>query len=367
MQLRNRRNTVRSGIALIMVLMVITVLGLLAFGFAKSMAVETKLARNENFGPEEEWLGRSGVEFARYVLSQHMLVPNDGSYDALNQFWAGGPMATNDALGALSLQDNTLGNGSFSVKIIDLERYYNINVADDVALRLAMTVIGVDATEVAPAVDGILDWRDTDDNTLLNGAESDYYMSQSPPYMPKNGPIDDLDELLRVHGVTPLMYYGMNGSNGVPTGALPSGGTMNSPNNTGNNDLTAVPYAVGLKDLFTPISARLINVNTASQYVLQLVPGIDATTAQAIVTTRSGPDGVEGNEDDMPFHNVNELGNVPGMDPRAVGNLSRVFTTRSATFLVTVTTKINNHEKQMVAILHRNEPRDVRILLSYWK
>jgi general secretion pathway protein K len=350
----------RSGIALIMVLMVITVLGVIAFGFAKAMSVEVKLARNASFDTEREWLGRSGVEFARYILAQHLTVPNEGNYDALNQKWAGGPMATNDILAALSLENNVVGAGSFSIKIIDLERYYNINLADDVALRLAMDVAGVDPTVSSEVVDCILDWRDTDDNTMLNGAESDYYLSLSPPYMAKDGPIDDIEELLHIKGVTPEMFYGPGGPNG---GALPSGGRIGPPG-TPQPDVISV---VGLKDMFTPISARVININTASAYVLRLVPGIDENVAQSIITTRAGLDGVEGTEDDTPFKSVGEIASVPGFSAQGAQNMARLFSTRSVTFQVNVTVSLNNKQYEMVALLRRNDQRDVKVLMQYWK
>src|SRR5215472_8822434 len=52
-------------IALIIVMICIFVLTILAGGFAYSMKVETRLARNANSEVELEWLGRSGVECAR--------------------------------------------------------------------------------------------------------------------------------------------------------------------------------------------------------------------------------------------------------------------------------------------------------------
>lgn len=358
------RNQSRSGIALIMVLMVITVLGVIAFGFAKSMTVEVKLARNSTFDTETEWLGRSGVEFARYILAQHLTVPEEGNYDALNQKWAGGPMATNDILAALSLDDVKIaegsGTGSFSIKIIDLERYFNINFADDVVLRQAMEVIGADPTMSSEVIDSILDWRDTDDNTLLNGAESDYYLSQSPPYYAKNGPIDDIEELLHIKGVTPEMYYGPGATNG---GALPSGARLGPP---GSSQQDFVPL-VGMKDLFTPISARLININTASLEVLRLIPGIDEATAQGFIQTRAGLDGVDGTEDDTPFPNTGAIGSVAGLTGQGMQNIRRYITTRSVTFLVTVTVSLNNQKREMIAILRRNDQRDVKVLMEYWK
>ena len=64
---------------------------------------------------------------------------------------------------------------------------------------------------------------DPDELPRLKGAESDYYLSLSPPYVSKNGPIDDLSELLLVQGITPEMYWGSAGSN-VSPGLLTSKG-----------------------------------------------------------------------------------------------------------------------------------------------
>src|SRR5213594_3848895 len=79
-----------SGIALIIVLIVIVVLGILAGGFAYSMKVETKLARNASFDAELEWIGRSGVELAKYYLTLDSAGPC-GQVDCLKQLWADGP------------------------------------------------------------------------------------------------------------------------------------------------------------------------------------------------------------------------------------------------------------------------------------
>ena len=55
------------GIAIIIVMIVIVVLSVLAGGFAYTMKVETKLARNSSYESDMEFLGRSGVELGRYV------------------------------------------------------------------------------------------------------------------------------------------------------------------------------------------------------------------------------------------------------------------------------------------------------------
>jgi DNA uptake protein ComE-like DNA-binding protein len=54
--------------------------------------------------------------------------------------------------------------------------------------------------------DAILDWLDPDDIARTNGAERDYYNGHG--YAPKNGPIESVEELLLVRGVTPQLLYG---------------------------------------------------------------------------------------------------------------------------------------------------------------
>lgn len=348
------------GVALIIVMLVITVLAILAGAFSYAMRVEATLGRNTSYDAEFEWLGRSGVELARYVVGQQLTIPNE-PYDALNQKWAGSAAATNELWTGISLDNVPLGAGSFSVKIVDQERKCNINVADEATLRLALTLVGVEGGEQSTIVDSILDWRDPDDNPRPSGAESDYYLGMKPPYMCKNGPLDDLSELLLIRGVMPEMYFGSSALQPAPRVSA-TGRSLDLVNK-------AAPfYTNALAQMFTTVSARLINLNTASEVVLQLIPGIDANIAHGIVAHRAGPDGAEGTEDDVPFRNVGELATVPGLGQQAVANAARVFTVRSATFEVNVTVNIGGHARELVALIYRNGvPNDVRVLNTYWK
>ncbi len=350
----------KRGIAIILVLVAITVLGALAGGFAYSMKIEMRLAQNHNNEAEMEWLGRSGVELAKYVLAQQLTQPG-GRFDSLNQKWAGGQGVTNEGLAEIELENVQLGSGAFSVKIIDQERFFNINVADEEILQRAMNMVGVDGADATAISDCILDWRDTDDATHLKGAESDdYYLRQQPPYYAKNGPIDDLTELMLIKGITPEMYWGPSGTNYARAASASFSTTRLDQSGVQTMD-------VGLKDLFTPISGRLININTASAAVLQLIPGFDANVATGIIQARAGPDGVEGNDDDTPFHNVGELINVPGLDKGAVSRMSKYFAVLSATFEVQVTVDMGTSQRTYVAMVRRNNQRDVQTLYFYWR
>ena len=56
--------------------------------------------------------------------------------------------------------------------------------------------------------DAILDYVDGDADVRPFGAEADAYAALSPPRLPRDGPLNSVDELLLVSGVTPQLLYG---------------------------------------------------------------------------------------------------------------------------------------------------------------
>jgi len=255
--------------------------------------------------------------------------------DALHQKWAGGPGRTGmDAMAELEpweqlpMTNVKLGSGSFSIKIIDMERKLNINSAPEPLLRYIIEMQGgVDVTDVDLFIDSLRDWIDPDDNPGLNGAESEDYLSEFPPYFSKNGPLDHITELKLVRGF---------------------------------KDEPGL-YSV-FANHFTAISGGLINVNTASAPVLGLLPGMTPEIAGDIVMYRAGLDGAIGTPDDMPYRSPNQIGEVLapfGMDPSA---FQQYLATESATFEVEVTAKIGSDTRKYISLLRRLSPQDIRIL-----
>jgi len=342
----------------------IMVLTILAAGFAYSMKVETKLARNANNEAELEWLGRSGVEYARWVLANSLANPME-PYDSLDQPWATG-------LGWLGPTNNpiaevqnpiTLGRGTISWKITDLERKFNINSPEPIlqqVLPQALTLMGVAPGEATPIVNSILDWTDPDDQTHVEGAENSDYESLTPPYTAKNGPIDDISELLLIKGITPDIYYGLTATNYQPS-------YFSQQRNRFGQANAGPTIAVGLTDLFTPLSSGKVNLNTTSAEVLQMIPGIDPMIADAIISGRQGePDpgapGMLG-----PYRSVNEVSRMPNVPPDIVRQLGQYCDVRSRTFQVQVDADVGGYKRTFYAILGRNSPRDVQVLSFYWK
>ena len=366
-----RLSQAQSGIALIIVLIVMVVLGILAIGFATSMKVEITLARHASFGSDLDWAGRGGVEVSKWIIAESTKGPN-AQFDSLKQKWAGGPGETNanviDALAGIDPKNfqttdaDGLPFGTLSIEIIDLERKFNVNVADEMILKQAMTLIGVDAAQASTITGSILDWRDRDSSTHMSGAESEYYEGLEIPYFAKDGPVDDLTELLLVKGVTPAMYWGSGG------GGLPA--VLNRPPGGLKGAFDEPTYALGMVNLFTPISGRLININTASAEVFQLFPYIDANIAHMIISgspqSRAGPDGADGTYDDQPFRNVQELQRV-GLPPQLVQQMAPYCSVKSLCFEARISVDLRGVRREYVAPLRRNGPKDIQTLNLHWK
>ena len=340
----------------------ILVLSMLAAGFAYSMKVETKLARNANSEAELEWLGRSGVEYVRWVLANSLLNAMQ-PYDSLDQPWATGSGWLGPTNNPTAEVENplTLGHGTVTWKITDLESKFNINAPEPVLLQVlpqALNLMGVSPGEATPIVNSILDWIDPDNQTRPQGAETEHYQGLNPPYSAKNGPIDDISELLLINGVTPEIYYG-----GVLTNYQPN--FVSRQRNPFGQSANAAPTIIaGLTNLFTPLSDGKVNINTASAEVLEMLPGVDALIAEAIVSGRSGED--DGSGMFGPYRAVNQVTRVPNIPLPLVGQLAQFCDVRSKTFKVDITATVNGYSRYFTAILGRNNQRDVQILSFYW-
>ena len=357
---RTRTKRGEEAIALVIVMISIFVLSMLAGAFAYSMKVETKLARNANSESELEWLGRSAVECARWELAQYLITSPPLPYDALDQPWAGGANLagiSNSPLMDFKHEIET-STGSATWTIVDLERKANINVANEATLQQALMAMGVDAGQMTPIVNSILDWIDPDDKPRIQGAESEFYQNLDPPYFAKNGPIDDISELLLIKGAAEVFA-------GVPPEERARPALFNP--NAGRFGAAAASMpasSVGLTNLFTPLSYGRININTASAEVLQILPGMTPEIAQGIISARSGED--DGSGLMGPYRNIGEVRRVPEVPLPMLGVIQQFCDVRSKTFEVHVDAQVHGYHRHFTAIIGRNNPRDVQTLSFYW-
>jgi type II secretory pathway component PulK len=382
--LKTRLNsqTSRRGIALVLVMLTIIVLSVIVGSLAVSMSTEIRLARNTDYNDQMEWMGRSGVELARYALANKCT--EQRNIDALSQFWAGGTSPCSNDVENVPLKNVPLGPGQISVTITDMERKWDINLVANPRqpqkeiLQKALAEVGVtDAEQSSTIIDSILDWINPSETAGFSGAKSDYYMHLNPPYYCKNGQIDDISELLLIKGITPEIYWGSNSTNHPVSAFQQHGGgpfSQSSLNQGGpglhNNDQPQ--YPVGLVELFCAMGGKL-NVNTASLKTLQLIPGIDEATAARIIEQRAGPDGQDGTDDDAPFQNPTEInsGNVQGSIDSGIAaqGLANYVDVRSYVFEVKVEAQINDYKKTFYGIVSRTGAggQQIRCVKFYWE
>ncbi len=206
------------GVALLAVLLVLLFLTILGLDFAFSVRMEAQAALNFKEETQSYFLAMAGIQRA---IGEIM-----GAWE-VNYLGAGGEpvfarradfAGTPDAKPpeAPQRKDLPLGAGSVSYYIEDEEAKLDVNRASREALVAVLEAAGMSAgTPRDTVADSILDWIDSDILHRLNGAESDYYRTLPHPYLAKNGPIELIEELLLVKGVTPELFYGKESGRGL--------------------------------------------------------------------------------------------------------------------------------------------------------
>ncbi|HVJ66398.1 MAG TPA: hypothetical protein VM510_00365 [Caulifigura sp.] len=212
----------RPATALVVVLIVIVMLSLGAYSFSQLMTAEARATVLFDRDSQARALADSAVEVAAAVLGKPDDVTVVDLYHSPELF--GGievvSGATSQATGRYSLvapvpNDTT---GQLRNGMIDESSKWNLNAILDMGLTdeqlatILTSIPGMDDT----IAQSIIDWMDADDEPRELGAESGYYSSLEPPYAPRNGKLETLDELLKVQGVTPSLLYGEDANrNGI--------------------------------------------------------------------------------------------------------------------------------------------------------
>jgi general secretion pathway protein K len=332
----------RRAFAVLMVMVVVTVLSILAGALAVFLKVESQLAANSNDSEKLLWVGRAGVERACWILANEPPGPT-----SLKQIWAGGPgigAETNSPLMGVTLTGYPVGDCTVDISMVEQESKHNVNTADDQLLRQILTAMGAKPDEISTVADSIRDWIDGDDATKPAGAESDYYQGQMPPYFAKDAPVDDIEELQLIKGVTPLVF---------------KGGSVEDPSipfkrhklgfNAGPGPSEDLLF--GLRDVLTPYSSGKVNINTVSSNVLACIPEMDGVAVEGILTLRdSAGDTLTG---DGVIRDLNTLRSVVP-NPAALQQLQRYCTVQGNTYEVTVTAYAGANSRQFVAAIIRS-------------
>ncbi len=216
----------RQGFVLLAVLVVVVLLTLAASQYGEMMLAEYKAADAYTRSAQARALAESGIDYAAALLS---------SQDAMQNTLNGNPWSNPSAFQGVLVRDNenarlrgrfslvaplspdqassgvTSANQAYYFGVVDecskinLQALMNLDSSGQTAYNVLMKLPNM-TDDVA---NSILDWIDS--NTTIprtNGAKDQYYTTLSPPYHCKNGPLDSLEELLLVKGVTPQLLFG---------------------------------------------------------------------------------------------------------------------------------------------------------------
>jgi general secretion pathway protein K len=196
------------GMALLITIMILSLLIVVTLEFGKSMRQHHLAAANLKGGEQLAAIARSGISVAKALLEQDGKgTPGDTFFDE----WA--TLAQADLSGLFN-------EGSLRLTVSDLSGRVQINSlaksgAVGIGTRQILNRLLIsgdfaikDEPEARAIVNSLVDWIDTDDQELDFGAENSYYRSLSPAYGSRNGPVQFIEELLLVKGVTPDLLYG---------------------------------------------------------------------------------------------------------------------------------------------------------------
>ena len=141
-------------------------------------------------------------------------------------------------------------------------------------------------------VNSILDWIDSDEEARVGGAESIYYEGLEVPYACRNAPLESIEELLQIQGVTPTLFYGEDANRNGSLDPNEDDGNESPPEDNADGILDP-----GWREFFTASSKekntsatgdKKINLNGSIMTELydQLEDAISADAATFIVAYR---------------------------------------------------------------------------------
>jgi len=171
------------GVALLLVLWALVLLGTLALGFSWSMRTEAMAARNGIDGMRAWFQARTGVSRAVALLASRS--------------------ADNVLAATIAGEDD---DASYEVRIESESGKVDVNLVSEEVLLEILKKGGLPEEEAEGVRDAILDWRDEDDTPRPRGAERAEYGRMTEPITPRNGKIRGVGELMYVKGVTREYY-----------------------------------------------------------------------------------------------------------------------------------------------------------------
>lgn len=220
----------RRGFAMLSVLWAVVVVGTLALATALSGRDAFNAGRNRVSAARAFWFANDCAERARAAIDSAL-----NRSDALpERVWR--------HLDAIVSSDSLAVGGACGVVLEASGTRLGVNAASADQYARLFTAMG--RSDASALADALIDWRDEDDEPRQDGAERQWYAEHARA-LPRNGPIADEGELVRVRG-----------------------------------------FEDGLAQRFLAVEPGPISIPNASRAVLASVPGFTEETVDAVIDLR---------------------------------------------------------------------------------
>jgi len=204
------------GVALIITILILSLMVPMALRFMSFTFFYQVSAQNFVSGIKATRAAESGIEYASAVLFEDA---SSNEIDSLHDAWA-------DSRTLGSELKTLFDDAGVSVKIVDISGKLNINrliltgqagkenhfdvVQKNIFTRLLeATNPDLKEEEIGNIVNSVKDWIDPDDEVTEEGgvgAESEYYAGAGKAYACRNGPMESIEELRFVKGITARIF-----------------------------------------------------------------------------------------------------------------------------------------------------------------
>ena len=268
------------GIALFLVLWVLTLLSVIVGEFCFAMRTEVNITRNFKEQTTAYYIALAGVNRAIGELIRNEVIFQKVKQPKVEEKEEGqeGEEEQDPWRFNVDIPPVSYGQGQFEVKIGNERGKININLANAALLKIMLSGFDIEEQQKNIIVDSIMDWRDDNNLHRLNGAEDDYYKSLPEPYQCKDGDFDSVEELLMVRGITPEIFYG------------------------GLKDVVTV-FHFGRSRAKTKLIYKIC-INAASRKMLLALPSMTEALADEIINYRKDAD----------FKSLTEIASLLGSD-----------------------------------------------------
>lgn len=191
-----RRHETSRGIALVLVMWVLSLLTVMALALTQIQRTEGALTANQ----------LDGARFRAQATAVMNLVALDLMSAPAMTFESEATVWIPDGLARLYRFDGE----EFLVTLSNEGSKFNLNdISREQLLALIDVVQGEEGQDEVlrdRVADAILDWRDEDDLSLVSGAEDADYQAEGLPYGARDGPFRSVEELGQVLGMPALIY-----------------------------------------------------------------------------------------------------------------------------------------------------------------